>query len=89
MPARRITSSRGRVSANRLAVRARVSRTVMSLSSPPVCSTAETSPCETAPRGVSPNTRTVPPSGSERPSSMSIVVVLPAPFGPRKPKISP
>src|SRR6185312_3430546 len=32
---------------------------------------------------------TVPESGRVRPSSMSIVVVLPAPFGPRKAMISP
>src|SRR5512142_521866 len=31
----------------------------------------------------------VPPLGAMRPVSILIVVVLPAPFGPRKPKISP
>src|SRR5258707_182276 len=32
---------------------------------------------------------TLPAVGLMRPTSMRIVVVLPAPFGPRKPKISP
>src|SRR5215208_5266143 len=36
-----------------------------------------------------PSTSTRPALGSERPAMMRIVVVLPAPFGPRKPKISP
>src|SRR5688572_27341487 len=36
-----------------------------------------------------PLTRTVPAVGRERPAMMRMVVVLPAPFGPRKPKISP
>ena len=37
----------------------------------------------------SPSTRTVPLVGGKMPSSMRMVVVLPAPFGPRKPTISP
>src|SRR5512133_1246835 len=36
-----------------------------------------------------PATRPVPPLGVSRPQSMRIVVDLPAPLGPRKPKISP
>src|SRR5258708_40241250 len=36
-----------------------------------------------------PPTVTRPVVGSERPARIRIVVVLPAPFGPRKPKISP
>src|SRR4028118_548657 len=36
-----------------------------------------------------PLTTTVPLVGRERPATMRIVVVLPAPFGPRKPKIAP
>ena len=55
----------------------------------PVWSIAPTSPASTAARGVDPNTDTVPPSGSSSPSSMSIVVDLPAPFGPRSATVSP
>src|SRR5256886_15394709 len=36
-----------------------------------------------------PATRAVPPLGGSNVASMRRVVVLPAPFGPRKPKISP
>jgi hypothetical protein len=36
-----------------------------------------------------PSTVALPASGSRRPSSISIVVVLPAPFGPSMPKTSP
>ncbi|MBA7652386.1 hypothetical protein ES703_60220 [subsurface metagenome] len=36
-----------------------------------------------------PHIRAVPEVGSVSPSSISIVVVLPAPLGPRKPKMSP
>ena len=36
-----------------------------------------------------PSTRTSPEVGSDSPARMRMVVVLPAPFGPRKPKISP
>ncbi len=36
-----------------------------------------------------PATRPVPEVGASRPVSILIVVVLPAPLGPRKPKISP
>ena len=51
--------------------------------------TAETRPWATAVRGAVPNTSTVPASGRDSPSTMSMVVVLPAPLGPRKATISP
>src|SRR6266851_2010200 len=35
--------------------------------------------------GLRPQTETRPPSGSRRPSRISTVVVLPAPFGPNRP----
>src|SRR5450759_3166094 len=40
-------------------------------------------------RTSNPATVPVPPVGAKIPVSMRIVVDLPAPFGPRKPKISP
>ena len=40
-------------------------------------------------RGSRPSTEIVPRSGCRCPSTHSIVVVLPAPFGPMRPKISP
>src|SRR6478736_5695449 len=40
-------------------------------------------------RGWRPRTSTAPLVGRESPSTMSMVVVLPAPFGPRKATISP
>src|SRR6476619_3904293 len=51
--------------------------------------TAETRPREMAWRGWRPSTWTEPVVGCDRPSTMSIVVVLPAPLGPRKATISP
>ena len=51
--------------------------------------TAETRPRAIAWRGWSPSTSTVPDVGWESPSTMSMVVVLPAPLGPRKATISP
>src|SRR5688572_13032174 len=36
-----------------------------------------------------PATTALPPLGASSPVSILMVVVLPAPFGPRKPKISP
>ena len=36
-----------------------------------------------------PLTKAAPPSGGRMPSSISTVVVLPAPFGPRMPNTSP
>ena len=89
MPALSSTSSTGLVSANRLAVYCTVSRTVRSLSRPPVCITAATRPRAIALRGSIPNTSTVPLVGRESPSTMSMVVVLPAPLGPRNATISP
>ena len=38
---------------------------------------------------IEPATRSVPPVAGSRPQSMRNVVVLPAPFGPSRPKISP
>src|SRR5205823_13378157 len=43
----------------------------------------------TASRGAVPNTDTVPASGGSRPSSMSMVVDLPAPLGPSSVTVSP
>src|SRR4029077_21131794 len=57
--------------------------------SPPVCMTAETRPRETAWRGWRPRTWTEPVRGCDQPSTMSMVVVFPAPLGPRKATISP
>jgi hypothetical protein len=65
------------------------SRTSRSRMSPPVCSIAPITPCSIACLGVMPNTLTVPASGEDRPSSMSIVVDLPAPLGPRRATVSP
>src|SRR5581483_6073258 len=39
--------------------------------------------------GSKPHNRTRPPSGARNPSMISTVVVLPAPFGPSRPKTSP
>jgi hypothetical protein len=39
--------------------------------------------------GSKPQTVTSPPSRGRRPSMISTVVVLPAPFGPNSPKTSP
>jgi hypothetical protein len=36
-----------------------------------------------------PPRRTRPPSGRTRPTTIEKIVVLPAPFGPRRPTISP
>src|SRR3954466_6134737 len=89
IPALSSTSSTGLVSANRLAVYCTVSRTVRSLSRPPVCITAATSPRAIAWRGCIPRTSTSPVVGRDRPRIMSIVVVFPAPLGPRNATISP
>ena len=56
---------------------------------PPVCSMPPTAPAATAWAGDFPNSVTVPESGRVRPSTISIVVVLPAPFGPRMATVSP
>src|SRR5262249_23354608 len=55
----------------------------------PVCNMPPTQPARTAAAGVLPKTDTVPVSGLVRPSIMSIVVVLPAPFGPSMATVSP
>ena len=89
IPALTSTSSTGRVSANRLAVYSTVSRTERSLSSPPVCMTAATSPRAIALRGSMPKTSADPDVGRESPRIMSMVVVLPAPLGPRNATTSP
>ncbi len=65
------------------------SRTVRSRISSPVCSIAPTAPASTASAGERPKTLTRPSSGASRPSSMSIVVDLPAPFGPSSATVSP
>ena len=65
------------------------SRTLRSWIRPPVCSIAPTSPSATASLAVFPNNDTDPASGVVKPSSMSIVVDFPAPFGPRSATVSP
>jgi hypothetical protein len=65
------------------------SRTVRYGITPPVCSIAPTSPAATALSGGMPNTVAVPRSGRCKPRIMSIVVDLPAPFGPSKATVSP
>src|SRR6185437_16050202 len=65
------------------------SRTDRSRMSEPVWSIAPIAPCAMAPVGLRPKTLTLPLSGGSRPSSMSIVVDLPAPFGPRSATVSP
>jgi len=89
MPARSITESTDAWWTKREPVSSSVSRTVMSLSSPAVCMTAATRPREIALRGDWPSTLTVPAVGSDSPRIMSMVVVFPAPLGPRKATISP
>ena len=89
MPARRSAAGTSAFWANRLAVYWAVSPTVRSLSSPPVCMTAETRPRRMACCGVMPSTETSPPLGVDRPRIMSMVEVLPAPFGPRNATTSP
>ena len=56
---------------------------------PPVCITAEIRPEEMAWSGVPPKISTVPEVGLPRPSMMSMVVVFPAPLGPRNATTSP
>ena len=66
-----------------------VSRAVRSRRSPPVWRTAETLPSCTARRGAAPKEVMLPLVGSVRPRTMSRVVVLPAPLGPRMATTSP
>jgi hypothetical protein len=89
MPARLSTSPAGSLSANKLAVYCTVSMTVRSLSSPPVCMTADTRPRAIACRGCMPKIDTWPAVGWDRPRMRSMVDVLPAPLGPRTATISP
>ncbi len=89
MPARSRTSSTGRALACSAATSRTVSTTVTSRSRPPDWRTAEIRPAATDSCGAAPKTRTVPRSGRVNPRSMSRVVVLPAPLGPRKATISP
>ncbi len=67
------------------------SRTVSSCSPADSCITIPTRwrQSEVAWAGSTPSTSTSPASRSPNPSRISIVVVFPAPFGPRKAKISP
>ena len=65
------------------------SRTLRYSISAPVCSIPPTAPAATASDGAIPNSDTVPASGRVRPSTISIVVVLPAPFGPSRATVSP
>jgi hypothetical protein len=45
--------------------------------------------CEATPPIEAPSKTTSPPSGAYRPEITLIAVVLPEPFGPTKPRISP
>ena len=65
------------------------SRTVRWSIREPVCSIPPTAPAATARAGDMPNSETRPESGRVRPSTMSMVVDLPAPFGPRSATVSP
>ena len=65
------------------------SRTLRWSSGDPVCSMPPTQPACTALAGGTPKTEMVPWSGRVRPSIMSMVVVLPAPFGPSSATVSP
>ena len=55
----------------------------------PVCSIPPTRPACTASAGLMPNRLMVPASGRLSPRIMSMVVVLPAPFGPSRATTSP
>src|SRR5215210_1892384 len=67
------------------------SRTVSSISSVSCCGTTPSRSRISEPFfiGSRPRIRNVPPDGGETQPIMRIVDVLPAPFGPRKPKASP
>ena len=60
-----------------------------SRSSEPVCSIAPTMPSAIAADGGRPKSAADPASACASPSSMSIVVDLPAPFGPSSATVSP
>ena len=89
MPVSSMTSSTPSGLGYRLATIVMSSRTDRYWITPPVCSMPPTAPALIASVGVMPNTDTVPASGGSRPSSMSMVVVLPAPFGPSSATVSP
>src|SRR5947209_16352499 len=55
----------------------------------PVCSIAPIAPAATAALGSRPKINALPASGGSRPSIMSIVVDLPAPFGPSRATVWP
>jgi hypothetical protein len=67
------------------------SRTVSSRSSVSSCGTTPSRPRIAGPSssGSIPSTSSVPPVGGETQPIIRIVELLPAPFGPRKPKASP
>src|SRR5580698_7706872 len=65
------------------------SRTLRYSTSAPVCSIPPTAPAATASAGDLPKSFTEPASGRVRAGTISIVVVLPAPFGPRMATVSP
>ena len=65
------------------------SRTFRSFTSVPTCSIPPTRPLRTASAGGRPNTEISPLSGRSKPSNISIVVVFPAPFGPRRAMVWP
>src|SRR5579875_1900594 len=56
---------------------------------PASCIIAPTRPHATAAAGAKPPRRTPPQSGLSRPNSIPTVVLLPAPFGPRRATVSP
>ena len=56
---------------------------------PPSWSIAPTLACAAGDPGAAPNTSMRPASGAESPSSMEIVVVLPAPLGPSRASVWP
>ena len=57
--------------------------------SPPSWSMAPTWPAVTADAGLRPKSRTSPRSAPSNPRTMEMIVVLPAPLGPRRATVSP
>ena len=82
------TSSTSSGFGNSAAIICTSSRTVRSRRREPVCSIAPTRPPSTTADGSWPKTDTVPASGPASPRIASIVVDLPAPFGPRSATVS-
>ena len=89
MPGSSSTSSTGSGVGYSEAIIVISSRTDRSRISSPVWSIAPIAPASTASDGDGRTARRVPASGCVRPSSMSIVVDLPAPFGPSSATVSP